>query len=90
MSLSPDKIKASRRLFESGRKGELWTPRNKIIAALALLYLISPIDLIPDWVVPIIGWLDDLGVIGLAALWMAKRRAPAPEPPERSTSAPQS
>lgn len=75
MPISPDKIKAGRELFEKGRKGTLWTTRNKIIALLALLYVISPIDLLPD-VIAIIGWLDDLGVIAAAAGWIATHRAP--------------
>jgi uncharacterized membrane protein YkvA (DUF1232 family) len=29
-----------------------------------LLYVLSPIDLIPDFI-PVIGWLDDLAVLGL-------------------------
>lgn len=37
-----------------------------IIVLLALLYVISPLDLIPD-VIPVIGWLDDLGVLAWAA-----------------------
>jgi uncharacterized membrane protein YkvA (DUF1232 family) len=39
-----------------------------IVVALAVIYIISPIDLIPD--VPIVGWGDDLiaALIGLKAL----------------------
>ena len=40
--------------------------KRVIIALLALLYIISPLDLIPDWI-PVIGWLDDLGVLAWAA-----------------------
>lgn len=40
--------------------------KRAIIALLAFLYIISPLDLIPD-VVPVIGWLDDLGVLAWAA-----------------------
>ena len=38
---------------------------RKWVGLLAVLYVLSPIDVIPD-VLPVIGWLDDLGVIGLA------------------------
>lgn len=71
-----EKIQKARQIFKRHRKGTLLTPRNTILAALALLYLISPIDLLPDWVFPLIGWLDDLGIIALAIMWM--RRSPAP------------
>ena len=39
---------------------------RKGVLLAALVYVISPIDLIPD--IPLIGWLDDMGVIG--ATWM--------------------
>ena len=39
---------------------------RKVLLVLAVLYVISPIDAIPD-VIPVIGWLDDIGVLGLAA-----------------------
>ena len=34
-----------------------------LIIVLVLLYVMSPIDLIPDFI-PIAGWIDDLGVVG--------------------------
>lgn len=40
--------------------------KRVIIAVLAMIYVISPLDLIPDFI-PIIGWLDDLGVLVWAA-----------------------
>ena len=40
--------------------------------ALVLLYLVSPIDLIPD-VVPIFGVLDDLVVVPMAIRWLLNR-----------------
>ena len=30
----------------------------------AIIYVLSPIDFVPD-VIPILGWLDDVGVLGL-------------------------
>ena len=43
------------------RKVSLW---SKLLAVFAVVYVISPIDLIPD-VIPVIGWLDDIGVVSL-------------------------
>jgi uncharacterized membrane protein YkvA (DUF1232 family) len=40
--------------------------KRVIIALLAVLYVISPLDSIPDFI-PVIGWLDDLGVLVWAA-----------------------
>lgn len=35
---------------------------RKLVALFAVLYVASPVDAIPD-VLPIIGWLDDVGVM---------------------------
>ena len=43
---------------------------GKLVIFVALVYAIVPVDLIPD--VPVIGWLDDLGVMGLASAWLAR------------------
>lgn len=43
---------------------------GKLFVFAALAYVISPVDLIPD--VPIVGWLDDMGVMSLAVAWMWK------------------
>ncbi|MEX0886081.1 MAG: DUF1232 domain-containing protein [Phycisphaeraceae bacterium] len=44
------------------------------LTALALAYVIWPIDLIP--MIPVIGWLDDLTVASVL-LWLVTRAAPA-------------
>jgi uncharacterized membrane protein YkvA (DUF1232 family) len=36
----------------------------KLVAVLGLLYLISPIDILPDFI-PILGWVDDGVVVAL-------------------------
>ena len=43
---------------------------GKLVIFLAMIYVVVPVDLIPD--VPIVGWLDDIGVMGLATAWLAR------------------
>lgn len=47
----------------------------KLGAALIALYLVSPVDVIPD-VLPVIGVVDDLVLIPLAIRWLLKRLPP--------------
>jgi uncharacterized membrane protein YkvA (DUF1232 family) len=44
-----------------------WKPKVGVV--LAVVYIIWPIDLIPDFV-PIIGWLDDIGITALAVAYL--------------------
>jgi uncharacterized membrane protein YkvA (DUF1232 family) len=37
---------------------------RKVAIVLAVIYIVSPVDAIPD-MIPVVGWLDDLGVLGL-------------------------
>ena len=43
-----------------------------LIIIVAVLYVIWPIDLIPD-IIPIIGWIDDIVVIA-GTLWFILKR----------------
>lgn len=45
--------------------------KAKILLVLAIVYFLSPIDLIPDFI-PVIGYLDDL-VIVPTLIWLAFR-----------------
>ena len=38
-----------------------------LIAIIAIAYIVFPIDLLPD-IIPVVGWIDDIGV-GLFAIW---------------------
>jgi len=38
---------------------------GKLVLLGAVAYIVLPIDLVPD-VVPVVGWLDDLGALGVA------------------------
>ena len=38
---------------------------RKLVLGAALVYVVVPFDAVPD-VVPVVGWLDDMGVVGLA------------------------
>jgi uncharacterized membrane protein YkvA (DUF1232 family) len=52
------------------------TPASAKLATIAaVLYMLSPIDLVPD-LIPILGWLDD-GVVALLLLKLAQRLLPA-------------
>lgn len=42
----------------------------KILAVLALVYLVWPIDLFPD-LVPFLGWLDDIGLATVALSYLS-------------------
>lgn len=39
---------------------------DKAIVAAVLVYLVSPVDLVPDWVVPVVGQIEDIYLLALA------------------------
>ncbi|MBX5484222.1 MAG: DUF1232 domain-containing protein [Myxococcaceae bacterium] len=44
---------------------------RKFAGVAALAYLVMPLDLLPD-VIPVIGWLDDIGVLSAAAMFIVR------------------
>ncbi len=42
---------------------------RKLLLVAAFAYVVLPFDAIPD-VIPIFGWLDDIGVLGAAAAFL--------------------
>lgn len=56
---------------------------GKLFVFATLAYVVWPVDLVPD-VAPVVGWLDDLGLASVAALYLARvssRYRSLPEPP---------
>ncbi|MGE0682270.1 MAG: YkvA family protein [Candidatus Binatia bacterium] len=61
----PNFVKLYWRLFKDAR-----VPlRAKIILFAAVLYLVSPFDLLPDFFLPLMGRIDDLVVLIIGARW---------------------
>lgn len=62
--------------------------RIRLLIGAALLYAISPFDLVPDWLIGI-GWLDDLILVPAMLAWARRQLPPelerelAPEKPPR-------
>jgi uncharacterized membrane protein YkvA (DUF1232 family) len=50
----------------------------KVLMLAVPLYLVSPIDLVPDFI-PIVGWLDDLVIVPLLVSWIVSL-LPRPAP----------
>lgn len=48
---------------------------TRVLLGAALFYVVSPIDLIPDWI-PVLGHLDDILIVP-ALVWLALRFVPA-------------
>jgi uncharacterized membrane protein YkvA (DUF1232 family) len=70
-----DRLKRVTALLGDPRVAKL--PRFAVLAAIA--YLISPIDLVPDFVIPLVGWLDDATLVWLSVRWLLKSDPSAPK-----------
>ena len=66
------RAKLALEMFRQGRSGEFLSARNILILGASLLYTISPLDAIPD-VIPVIGWLDDMGVLAMDFGYILKK-----------------
>lgn len=50
------------------------TPRAVRIGTLLLLaYIVSPIDLVPEMLAPLLGWADDFALLALGIPWLLRR-----------------
>jgi uncharacterized membrane protein YkvA (DUF1232 family) len=45
-------------------------PRFAVLAA--VVYVISPVDLVPELVLPLVGWLDDATLVWMSLRWLLK------------------
>jgi uncharacterized membrane protein YkvA (DUF1232 family) len=70
-----DRLKRVAALLADPRVKKL--PRFAVLAA--IVYFISPIDLVPDFVVPVVGWLDDATLVWLSLRWLLKSDPDAPK-----------
>ena len=59
------------KIYDLLTSGQLNT-RDKAIIVGALLYFINPFDLLPD-ITPLLGFIDDMGVIGLVYRYLTNR-----------------
>lgn len=64
-------VKRAQQLWDYFNSGKV-SGMEKVLIVAALLYLISPIDLVPDFI-PVVGWLDDIGVAGLVMDYVLKK-----------------
>ena len=48
----------------------------RLAVLLAVIYLLSPVDLIPGSLFPVVGWMDDLTFVWLALRWLVKSAPP--------------
>jgi uncharacterized membrane protein YkvA (DUF1232 family) len=71
LRLIPDLIRLTRSLL-----ADRGTPRRvKVALGGLLIYLLSPIDLIPDFI-PVLGSVDDLAITALVLRWAGRRVGP--------------
>ena len=72
------------------------TPRNVAILTFSILYVVWPMDALAD-IIPVIGWMDDIGVLSLvfsaiiASMATAGKKPgeePEPELPETPADQP--
>lgn len=68
----PKLIRLLGRLFRDARVPAF----GKLVFVASVMYLISPLDLIPDFLFPILGQMDDLGML-LAGLRYLLNRTPS-------------
>jgi uncharacterized membrane protein YkvA (DUF1232 family) len=52
----------------------------RFVSGLAVLYLVSPLDIVPD-MIPVLGFLDDFLIVFSVVMWVINRRKNTPAKP---------
>lgn len=74
--MDPQQASIVNRLLEMGRRAvNIFTSRQtplyvKLLLGGGLIYILSPWDLIPEWV-PVVGILDDIALAAILIAWAA-------------------
>lgn len=74
--MNPQQVNIVNRLLEMGRRAvNIFTSRQtplyvKLLLGGGLIYILSPWDLIPEWV-PVVGILDDIALAAILIAWAA-------------------
>src|SRR5215207_10140826 len=68
---STELVRRAQQLWDHFNSGDV-SGTEKILVIAALLYLVSPVDLVPDFI-PIAGLLDDAAVAGLVLDYVLKQ-----------------
>lgn len=74
-----DRIRASWRFFRDPSA----SLSVKLLFMTALVYVVWPVDFVPDFV-PVLGWLDDLGLLGVATAFLLSSISPYRKGGERA------
>ena len=64
-------VKRARQLWDYLNSGSV-SKADKVLIVAALLYLITPVDFVPDWI-PVAGLLDDAGIAALVLDYVLRR-----------------
>ena len=63
------------KFFQAVRRGEhKFGPLTWFMTAASLVYTISPIDLIPEMILPIVGYADDIGLWSLTFMMLSREK----------------
>jgi len=64
------------------------TPKlPRLLVGIAVAYLLWPVDLLPDFAVPVLGYMDDLTLLWLSIRWLFKSGEPTKTSADGATRA---